>query len=227
MAYTTSDDPLLMLLSLSPATTEKSLAEKLLDSFKFSNFHDPPRKYYPANTVKKLITQEVIEEELRKIERNSNESIVKAYNHVLRQKLATWILRRAQKIFAVCVTLELGALHLISAMTLFQRHEFVDECLPLDDPRTSPPDKDTFHPAIWTSAKLEDFSEKQWRYLAPVFSPSRYNYDLLYNCIFPFTKDNAGPKIGAFGSVCMVTIHPDHQKYDNLKNVCQIELCCD
>lgn len=224
MSHAPTTDPFLLLLRSTQSATEQSLADRLLASFVSSTFHDPARKYLPAHSIEKLITPEEVEKELKKVEKDPNASIVQTYHHAFRQDLATWISARAQKIFAICVTLELGAQYLLLAMILFRMYKFDDECLPLEEPQSSPPDQHPFNPAIWTSVKLEDFYEKQWRYLSPVFSPFNYNYNLLYNCIFPFTKDSAGPKVGAFGSVCMVTIHPDHQKHENMNNVSNFNL---
>ena len=220
MSHIPIDDPFLLLLVSGPTAPKESLADKLLASFVSSNFHDRAQKYIPAKSIRSLITQEEVEEELKKIEndRTIAPGVLQTYDHAFRRSLAMWTSTRAQKIFAICVTLEFNPAHLIYIMDRFRTSAFDDESLPLED-ACSVADPRIFVEGIWSKAKLDLLDEKQWCYLAPIFTPLRYKYDLWQNCIFPFTKDSSGPKVGAFGSVCMVTIHPDHQEHENMKNV--------
>jgi hypothetical protein len=74
---------------------------------------------------------------------------------------------------------------------------------------------------LWNRVKLDNFRDKQWKCLVPVFSGDRYTHNLRYdNYIFPFTKENENPKIGAFGFVYKVRVHSDHQKLENMSLVC-------
>ncbi|KAF2714315.1 hypothetical protein K504DRAFT_528668 [Pleomassaria siparia CBS 279.74] len=221
MPSTLTQEDLLQFIEEPEAATEESLADRLLASFVSSNFHDPARKYLPTESIGNLVTKEEILKELGRIEKGPQrkDAFVQKFNQAVRQELADWITASAQKTFAICITLTLRPRDLLLSMAFFKSYEFNDESLPLQEPQSSPPDQHPFNPKIWTPLRLEDFYEKQWRYLAPVFSPAEYNYDLSCNCIFPFTKDHASPKVGAFGSVCLVKIHKDHQMHHEMDNV--------
>jgi hypothetical protein len=58
----------------------------------------------------------------------------------------------------------------------------------------------------------------QWEFLAPVFSPDEYSYNLPSECILPFTWKDPKPKEGAFSAVYRVKIHAAHQKHPDLKD---------
>lgn len=104
---------------------EKSLSERLLASSVYSNFHDRPRKYAPANSIQTLITQNAIENELDKI----NDDIDKIEDDLVKQfaqegiqnrrDIASWIATRAQKIFAICVTFDFSPQNLLISLLLF------------------------------------------------------------------------------------------------------------
>lgn len=212
-------NPLAIRRRTAPSVPEYSLASKLLESLVPSNFYDPARKYLPIEVLGKLITEKDVEKELEKIANDPDETIVQAYNADIRREFTKWILENARQTFAICVSLDLGARGLMESMAFFNAGGFDDNSLPLADPQRSPPNQDLFDLETWSPAKLDGFWEKQWAYLVPVFGPSKYDYNLLDNCILPFTKDSARPKIGAFGFVWKVTIHPDHQQHDKMENV--------
>jgi predicted DNA-binding protein (MmcQ/YjbR family) len=198
---------------------DQSLASKLIASFVPSNFHDPARDYLPETCITNFVTREKIEEELRKIEELPDPEARKLYDRESRATLASWICANAQKSFAIAVQTDLDPLHLLLSMAIFSVKGFDDRNLPLADPHTSSPSAEHFNKQIWIDVKIRDFYDKQWRCLAPVFSPQKYDYNLPYNCIFPFTKESVTPKVGAFGSVHKVRIHPDHQKHYSMQHV--------
>lgn len=74
--------------------------------------------------------------------------------------------------------------------------------------------------ARWSTLQLQNFQEKQWKFLAPVFSqdPSVgvQNYALRDQDILPLvvdTQDQGADKMGGYGKVSMVNIHGDHHKF--------------
>ncbi|KAF1832274.1 HET-domain-containing protein [Decorospora gaudefroyi] len=204
----------LALLRREPA--DHSLASELIDKFVSSNFQEPPRDYLPATCIPKLVTKKKIEAELKKIEEMES-PFREVYPHDARERLATWICEHAPKCFAITLQCDpKDAVYLLLSMAIFEDLKFHDGLLPLADRQlpTPPPE----HPydydevsQVWTKLKIWDFCDKQWRCLVPEFSPEQYNYNLPDECIFPFTKLSVTPKVGAFGTVHKVLIHPDHQ----------------
>lgn len=198
---------------------EQSLASSLIASFVPSNFHDPPRDYLPETRFMGLVTKERIEAELRKIEDMPVREGQKNFNRASREVLARWICEKAPKTFAIAVQCEPDPHHLLLSMALFKAGLFDDRNLPLPDPLQLTPPPRVFHKKVWTSQKIHDFYNKQWHLLVPVFSPDQYSYNLLHSCIFPFTKEDVTPKVGAFGSVHKVRVHPDHQRRYSMQHV--------
>lgn len=194
---------------------DQALANSILKSCVTTTFHDPARTYLPEKSISKLISLDTIGEELEKIER-SNSPEADKYDREFRSRLALWILKNARKVFAITIQSELEASNLILSMRCFRKYGFGDDQLPIE---SSAPSTTIFPRQIWTIFKLENFYRNQWQFLAPVFTQSRYDYDLLAECIFPFTLDGAIPKDGAFSSVYRVKIHKDHQEILGLQDV--------
>ncbi|KAH7371419.1 kinase-like domain-containing protein [Pyrenochaeta sp. MPI-SDFR-AT-0127] len=202
---------------------DHSLANNILNSFVAGTFHDPARNYLPKKTIDNLINLDAIGRELKKIERNPSADIVK-YDSKFRSQLASWIFGRARKVFAITIQCDLEAYHLLLSMRLFRKHGFDDDKLPLENPRGLSVSSQVFPPQIWTPLKLDNFYDKQWRLLAPVFTPHKYVYDLDAECILPFTPDGAIPHEGTFSSVSRIKIHEDHQTHHGIQYVALKEL---
>lgn len=60
----------------------------------------------------------------------------------------------------------------------------------------------------------EQFVERQWEFIAPVFSPFVVQRHLADDMILPFMKEKRIGR-GSFGLVYHVTIDADHQEWDN------------
>lgn len=59
-----------------------------------------------------------------------------------------------------------------------------------------------------------DFYEKQWRFIAPVFSQKQYHYDLQDHAIFSFIKKlEESAREGTFSRVYRFQIHKAHQHH--------------
>ena len=78
---------------------------------------------------------------------------------------------------------------------------------------------------MWTQSSVNYFHEKSWRNLMPVLLPLTYNWDLNRSIIYPVIKVGTEPKVGPFGSVCMDTVHQEHQRYVSINNVSKSECC--
>jgi hypothetical protein len=198
-----------------PENSGSDLVRTILGRFVTATFHDPNRAYLPENAIKELIVQAAIEQELAKIERYPTE-LTARWDRERRSQLATWIRNEAPKVFTIAIQCDFEPFYLLLAMFMFQRHGYTDDRLPMVD---NPPCQDTFPPRIWSDLKIDNFREKQWKCLVPVFAQKKYDYDLKAECIFPFTSDGAVPKDGAFSSVYRVTIHKDHHEYPEMQQV--------
>ena len=70
---------------------------------------------------------------------------------------------------------------------------------------------DAFHDEPWDHLTLSDFYEKQWRFLAPVFTTDEFKvFHLSTNSIFPFVDLGTQRRSSLFSDVYEVKIHPDH-----------------
>ena len=199
------------------------LADSISESFSLSNFDGSSRFYLPELRLHQLVTLEAIVSELCRfteflytVKSDSRERFRETYDKDTLRDFAEWILSSAHRTFAIMVHCDINPLQLLASMQKCRDIEFTDANLPVLDPGTLP----TFwNKTIWSISKSKDFCEKQWRFLVPVFSPDDYRYDRQYNCIFPFTKANVAPRVGAFSTVHKVTIHPDHQKDNRMRTV--------
>jgi hypothetical protein len=214
-----TDNDLLFDLRIS---SRESLASRILASFQSSTFDTRTPDFLPADLIEQLVTREIIREELEL------EEAERRYNlDTARQvRLVDWILAEAKTVFAITVTCGRNAVDTLMTMNRFQRFNFNDARLPVDDPRTtknlvahSSLTPEYFDSRIWSKFALYDFYEKQWKFIAPIFGPSRYIYDLSSDAILPFFLAGDVPKMGAFSSVYQVKIHPAHLKHHNLRYV--------
>lgn len=203
--------------------TSEALVNAIPSLFCPSNFDGSDRDFLPEQSLVRVITPEAIAEELSKfteglhlIKEDSREGVRREYTTEFRQQLATWIWSNARRTFAAMVHCNLGPLHLLLSMQKCRDTNFDDHSLPLRDPSSLP---NSWNRSIWTISKLRDFYDKQWRFLVPVFSPDDYNYNHQHMCIFPFTKMNVTPRVGAFSTVHKVGVHPDHQRHENMEIV--------
>ena len=201
----------------------QSLVDRIPNYLSASNFDGSDRSFLPEQHLDQLVTLDTIVNELGRfnehlalIREDARESRRQEYNLEFRQRLASWICHYAPRMFATMIHCNLNPLFLLLSMQKCQELQFTDENLPLSS-STEPPTG--WNPSIWTRARKQDFWDKQWRFLVPVFEPGRYHYDHEYNCIFPFVKSNEPPRIGAFSVVHKVTIHPGHQRHGGVDEV--------
>lgn len=215
--------------SASPAP----LVDRIFDEFSESDFHDQKEQYLPNGAFSTLINQHSITSELHKVKGEltkplagkSKRAILKICHPASnREELASWILQNAARVFAITLQCELEPISLVFAMSLFRHHNFTDRKLPIPDlapdSRTFPPNLCGGDVKLWSRGRIRNFYDNQWKYLVPVFSTLRYDYNLLFNnYIFPFTRVDATPKTGAFSFVHKIRIHHDHQKHPNMELV--------
>ncbi|KAI0095668.1 hypothetical protein GGR51DRAFT_553874 [Nemania sp. FL0031] len=196
--------------------------------FKWSKFDTIPRKFAPEGTFERLMTVEFIRGAMG-IEECNNED----------QGLVDFIRRGAKRLFAISINIGLKEGDLKRAMSIFKDNSIDDKSLPIDDPTNdestlpnasyphglnsqSSPDPTrnvTLNSLelsvdagnrVWSEHRIDDFHEKQWMFLAPVFSIGVPSYRFETLRVLPFISKSKDPDSGSFGQVYKFEIHPDH-----------------
>jgi serine/threonine protein kinase len=192
------------------AAKEPSLSSELIACIYKSNFHDPEQEYFPIGRVEQLISQDMVAKEFRRCAKAAkclDDEVVDKDAFIDR------ICRQSYKAFATAIFCGLESEALLDFMIDFQERGLTDEDLPVVS-------EDTILEFCVDVGKAHSFCIQRWKFLAPVFSPLQYDYDLPNDCIFPFTKDVTMSRSGAFGTVSRVEIHSDHQKHMHMQYVC-------
>ncbi|KAF5717856.1 CMGC kinase [Fusarium mundagurra] len=66
------------------------------------------------------------------------------------------------------------------------------------DPRCDVFNSDAFKPKLWTSLRLSDFYNKEWRFLAPAFDEKKFIYELDERLVLPFKLVKSDARQGTF-----------------------------
>lgn len=156
--------------------------------------------------------------------RQSNEQI---------NSLVEYVLKNAKKLFSISAYVGLVQEDLQIAMELFKDAAFDDSKLPIGRTQSSSPAPNASVPnptftadaahrilsmlhqpnktRVWRQMKTaREFFDKQWMFLAPVFSTDKPARDVSALSILPFTKKQPKPNKGSFGQVFKCQIHTDH-----------------
>jgi hypothetical protein len=192
----------------SSSEADLSLSDLIWDKLKRSAFDLKFECFLPVCEIDKLINVKAIQERLEEDKQGSaldDEEI----------ELVKWIHEEANKVFAIVVQvdLQIASSETLKSMKYFKRHGFNNYRLPIKDPGPSSGKKwkchERFDSLIWKKARLSQFYEKQWRFLAPVFA-GEYRYNLESDCTLPFVEKDELLREGAFSFVHKVTIHDAH-----------------
>jgi hypothetical protein len=141
------------------------------------------------------------------------------------QKVVTFILERAKKLFSILVTIRHS--RLFDAISLFEEHDFDDSHLPIEtwtgakfaESQCSGIQHPFFkmqgvvkkqRDMIWDKSFIYDFQDKQWEFLVPDISTNETNNHHGSNVIMPFIFQHASLAEGSFGVVSKYEIHEDH-----------------
>jgi serine/threonine protein kinase len=190
---------------------EPGLSRELIACLHKSNFHDPEQGYFPIGLVKQLISPTSVEKEFRRCS-----DAAKALDEELENNnaLIDRMCCHSYRTLATAIFCGLEKLPLLDFMIIFQDEKGLsDEDLP-------DVAEDTIQECCFgNTVKAHSFYTHRWMFLAPIFSPQKYDYDLPSDCIFPFEKDVTISRSGAFGTVSRVKIHSDHQKHMNMQYV--------
>ncbi|KAI9162755.1 Cyclin-dependent kinase [Paramyrothecium foliicola] len=182
-----------------------SLASEILQKLVVSAFDDGGRKFLPRGSIDKLVTKVTIAQELQLATLDWHTAYLDIF--------ATWVLTQAPRLFLIVLKCGLKAETAREALRCFQHYGFTDALLPVQgSPSLS--DKSHFHCSYWDDLTADRFTMNQWEYLAPVFEPARYHYNLQDGCVLPFIQQDPNRKEGAFSYVYKVVIHPEHNGHN-------------
>ena len=172
-------------------TVETSLYDSIRDSL-MRDING--RDFLPNGKLTELMTSQRIDLELRR----SGCCLTK--DQAFRQELTKFILEHAMKCFAILVVIDK-----VQDIKAFYQNDLMDSHLPvtfefqygqcivaksLDLKSHPPPPADcpiskTFR-SLWVRKYLDDFEEKQWLFLAPVFTESNWKRRFHMQCPLPF-----------------------------------------
>lgn len=181
---------------------EASLADRILAKFEQSKFDNTFKDFLPEGCIGDLITEEAVLEELPALNSETPDG----------KELLGFIQKDARKVFAIAVHSGLTGAELCDAMKLFKCNNFHDGCLPIKDIRSNKQNLNLFRRKPWNKTRVYNFYEKQWKFLAPVFSKNKFKHDLPPESILPFIWMSSTVKEGTFSQIFQVKIHESHHK---------------
>ncbi|KAJ3468292.1 hypothetical protein MRS44_002357 [Fusarium solani] len=203
-------------LELDEPMDDLDLRDKISEATQDSN---EGKKFIPADAIVWLASRETVKAEL--MDSFSDELVAGLVNYV--------ITKPAIKVFLILVMCKN-----ISAMDKIQGSGFGDQHLPLDEQiitkdgkrqrqlqslsQLSDPGPVLEPLRSWRVADRREFLEKQWAFMAPVFTTKKFAYKLHNRCPLPFIpftdKDRAQGAThgGLSGSVKEIKVHEAHQK---------------
>lgn len=238
------DDPSLSesVASLPPPASAHDLMSELMEARIFSHNNEGQTLWFiPKKELRRVINRKNVKSELRrqlpldssflqKIDSYAN--MVCQDLHLKDERTGNKQIKSFRKVFALLVLAE-------SSLSIFEclkeENELSDQDLPLTLhinekklPGLSRRNDSKRHPIKcfekWGPIKLENFYRFQWWLLAPFFSPDSRgvvrHYVLQDDHIMPYISPRYGlelpsVKIGGYGEVHMVYIHPDHHEFKN------------
>jgi hypothetical protein len=186
------------------------IVDKLYSAYTASTFEEHSRNFLPCGELADILTQEAVGKELKRMAHDLYDDEKDYFDTHYTSQLTDWTCDKALAIFATVMQCGLTPRKVYLSLANFERRRFDDSCLPINTPTAASSVPKQFRKKFWKQLQLEEFYEKQWRFLVPVFSSSQYYYDLADQTILPFTGDMRDVVNGGFSSVRKVEIHPRH-----------------
>jgi hypothetical protein len=176
----------------------------------YSVFRDKKARFLPQGELDELITEEAI-----LITFQDDQGIDPV------DDLVTFIQQKARRVFAIIIDIKFENPYY--AMSLFKDNNFCDADLPItripEDMQCLPNrevrhefftfEKNTKDP-WWDKSSIGDFYQRQWDFIAPVFSTSVKHHTFSEDAIIPFIEKPATFAEGSFGKVTQFKVHPKH-----------------
>lgn len=190
---------------------KSELYRQLSNSRKEDSLH-VQRKYVPMDVLYNIITKESIKAELK---RTSNSRIQWDFRGDRINNLADRVVsRNATKLFVILIYLNVPW-----DVKRFLDAGFTDKDLPLakkedDEERLQSAlcaEKMFNPPNEWADQLVDNFTEKQWIVLAPVFGTSGVHRTLHHLCPLPFLKMTSTDVHSSHSAVYKAEVHPSHQ----------------
>lgn len=149
------------------------------------------RYFVPYQTLCQLLTEHVIFEVLRSaaVPQHEIDEILNVIVQYGRRVFATLALLGYESLFSKFIQAD-----------QFQE-QFPDHRLPYSEASLI---------TIIPKTVAVDFEEKQWQFIAPIFSKKNIHRFLALNTILPFIKNKELGE-GGFGTVFEIEVHPEHQ----------------
>lgn len=210
---------------MAKTTKDLSFQDKIFGELAISKFDERDLRFLPEGSVNGLYVE------------GNCKSIIKTLKKGIAGQIKTegplidFIRTEARKLFIICVHINFSGEDLMKAIKLCQGNSISDASLPvgrkilggLVDQLVSLGDDDytlsgaDFHSdetdeeeeGIWTTSRINDFYEAQWKFIAPVFSLDNVNHDLNGLSVLPFPEVVELAK-GSFGKVSRCQIHEAH-----------------
>jgi hypothetical protein len=187
------------------------LVDKLYSAYTASTFEELPRDFLPYGHLANILTREAVGKVLEMMAHDLLDDEKLHFDIQHTSRLLLWICDAGLVLFATLIQCGLSPRKIYLSLAYFERRRFDDSCLPLEAPAKKYSVPKQFPKKLWQPRHLDNFYERQWRFLVPVFSSSQYHYDLAAQTILPFTGDMKDIVNGGFSSVMKVEIHPSHR----------------
>jgi hypothetical protein len=219
---------------ISPATKEglpcvkqkQRLSTQMLNKYVASKFDDSDSEFLPHGCIDDLVTLESIVEELSENRQSKPEDLESQERSAIREITDFVLNHDAKKVFAITILCQLRGEELETAIRQFIKIPLTDSRLPVNKGYLMGHSSDTA--SLWHKLRDNDFYHYQWGFLAPVFSPSNYIFDLQANHVMPFVEiynDTKDKDTGGSSQVFKIKIHEAHNKYP-LLNVSILSILC-
>lgn len=122
-------------------------------------------------------------------------------------ELIEYVSRQARKLFAIAISIGHLEEELQSTVENFKTHGFTDANLPIALEKDG---RRLFR--RWRRHDVYQFSEVQWKFLAPVFEKDIFEYSVPAQCVLPLRGVRESKTThGAFSRVSQVVLDKDHQ----------------
>lgn len=179
-------------------TPQEDLGGLILATYEVSKFPacGERGKFSPRGELEKVMTEARVIQEISVLPFSTDQSLV------------DFILRNANRLFAISLLSGLRSYELNEAMRSFKHQKITNESLPFSEVHFQ--DSQYFPSNLWGNVRLENFRNHQWRFPNTLFSNSEH-ITLQSEAIFPFTESEELAE-GGFGAVSRVTVHQSHLK---------------
>lgn len=162
------------------------------------------QKYMPSRRLDGLITRSTI---IREFLKDDDLDEYHGSQSRIDEGLISFIVTSGKKLFAISLISGIESSQLQRAMRVFWKSNYTDQKLPVTfgDP-TFPQSQ-----LKWGRMKMENFTDKQWKFLVPIIDHNGSHVRIGNREILPFCLVDDQRREGTFSNVWQVTIHEEQQ----------------